>query len=173
MIDMRCRLPPEKVLKKSSTLPLVVSNRVASERGSMPGSGTKESSRNTTKAPRVNQRRFLRSVAFAKFARLRLEAICSAADAIRCSLSRWPSYRPWLRHCEERSDEAIQPASEAALDCFAPLAMTAGLEPQALRFLTLFFLAAALSAAETVSISSTEPPAASTAPPAPPAPPAA
>src|SRR4051812_7903772 len=82
MIDMRCRLPPEKGLKKSSTLPLVVSNRVASECGSIPGSGTKESSRNTTKAPRVNQRRFLRSVAFAKFARLRLEAIRSAADAI-------------------------------------------------------------------------------------------
>ena len=32
-----------------------------------------------------------------------------------------------LRHCEERSDEAIQRASwlsQAALDCFAPLAMT-------------------------------------------------
>jgi hypothetical protein len=28
------------------------------------------------------------------------------------------------RHCEERSDEAIQWASEAALDCFALLAMT-------------------------------------------------
>src|ERR1051325_4772344 len=82
MIDMRCRLPPEKVLKKSRTLPLVVSNRVASERGSIPGSGTNESRRKTTRAPRVNQRRFLRSVAFAKFARLRLEAICSAADAM-------------------------------------------------------------------------------------------
>src|SRR4051812_20709953 len=82
MIDMRDSEPPEKVLKKSRTLPLVVSNRVASERGSMPGSGTNESSRNTTRAPRVNQRRFLRSVAFAKLARLRLEAICSAADAM-------------------------------------------------------------------------------------------
>jgi hypothetical protein len=29
------------------------------------------------------------------------------------------------RHCEERSDEAIQIAAEAALDCFASLAMTA------------------------------------------------
>src|SRR5205085_7285313 len=29
------------------------------------------------------------------------------------------------RHCEERSDAAIQSASEAALDCFASLAMTA------------------------------------------------
>ncbi len=28
------------------------------------------------------------------------------------------------RHCEERSDAAIQWASEAALDCFAALAMT-------------------------------------------------
>jgi hypothetical protein len=28
------------------------------------------------------------------------------------------------RHCEERSDEAIQRASEAVLDCFATLAMT-------------------------------------------------
>jgi hypothetical protein len=27
------------------------------------------------------------------------------------------------RHCEERSDEAIQ-SFEAVLDCFAPLAMT-------------------------------------------------
>jgi hypothetical protein len=39
MIDMRCRLPPEKVLKKSRTPPLVVSNSEASVRGSMPGSG--------------------------------------------------------------------------------------------------------------------------------------
>jgi hypothetical protein len=29
-----------------------------------------------------------------------------------------------VRHCEERSDEAIQ-RSEAGLDCFASLAMTA------------------------------------------------
>jgi hypothetical protein len=29
-----------------------------------------------------------------------------------------------LRHCEERSDEAIQWSSETALDCRAPLAMT-------------------------------------------------
>ena len=35
-----------------------------------------------TSAPSVNQSRFLRSLALAKFARLRLEAICSAADAI-------------------------------------------------------------------------------------------
>jgi hypothetical protein len=31
------------------------------------------------------------------------------------------------RHCEERSDEAIQPGLSAALDCFASLAMTAQL----------------------------------------------
>jgi hypothetical protein len=31
---------------------------------------------------------------------------------------------PIDRHCEERSDEAIQRDSEAALDCFASLAMT-------------------------------------------------
>jgi hypothetical protein len=30
-----------------------------------------------------------------------------------------------IRYCEERSDEAIQRASEAILDCFASLAMTA------------------------------------------------
>jgi hypothetical protein len=29
-----------------------------------------------------------------------------------------------IRHCEERSDEAIQRAFETALDCFASLAMT-------------------------------------------------
>jgi len=29
------------------------------------------------------------------------------------------------RYCEERGDAAIQRASEAALDCFAALAMTA------------------------------------------------
>ena len=29
-----------------------------------------------------------------------------------------------LRHCEERSDAAIQRDFEAALDCFAALAMT-------------------------------------------------
>ena len=28
------------------------------------------------------------------------------------------------RHCEERSDEAIQGIAEASLDCFASLAMT-------------------------------------------------
>src|SRR5205085_8558800 len=32
---------------------------------------------------------------------------------------------PGLRHCEERSDAAIQTASDAVLDCFASLAMTA------------------------------------------------
>jgi hypothetical protein len=31
---------------------------------------------------------------------------------------------PVLRHCEERSDEAIQSAERDALDCFAALAMT-------------------------------------------------
>ncbi len=32
-----------------------------------------------------------------------------------------------IRHCEERSDEAIQGDVECpALDCFAPLAMTEG-----------------------------------------------
>ncbi len=34
------------------------------------------------------------------------------------------------RHCEEHSDEAIQRAFEAALDCFASLAMTAGGRPE-------------------------------------------
>jgi hypothetical protein len=29
-----------------------------------------------------------------------------------------------LRHCEERSDEAIQSGARDALDCFATLAMT-------------------------------------------------
>jgi len=29
------------------------------------------------------------------------------------------------RHCEERSDEAIQRVTETDLDCFASLAMTA------------------------------------------------
>jgi hypothetical protein len=31
---------------------------------------------------------------------------------------------PTSRHCEERSDEAIQTAGQKALDCFASLAMT-------------------------------------------------
>ena len=30
----------------------------------------------------------------------------------------------FFRHCEERSDEAIQLSAAAALDCFASLAMT-------------------------------------------------
>jgi len=30
----------------------------------------------------------------------------------------------FVRHCEERSDEAIQNGRIAALDCFATLAMT-------------------------------------------------
>src|SRR5512139_2085364 len=79
---MRCRPPPENMLKKSSTPPLVPWNRAASARGSMPGSGTKLRKRKMISAPSVNQRRFLRSVAFEKFERLKLAAICSAADAI-------------------------------------------------------------------------------------------
>src|SRR3954447_23637059 len=50
--------------------------------GSMPGTGTNDSSRNRISAPRVNHSRFLSSVALAKLARLMLEASCSAADAI-------------------------------------------------------------------------------------------
>src|SRR5918997_1056363 len=50
--------------------------------GSIPGTGTNDSSRNRISAPSVNHSRFLSSVALAKFARLMLEASCSAADAI-------------------------------------------------------------------------------------------
>src|SRR3546814_15697263 len=50
----------------------------------MPGSGTKLSRRKMISAPSVNQRRFLRSVALAKLARLRLAASCSACDAMMC-----------------------------------------------------------------------------------------
>src|SRR5882757_8685598 len=50
--------------------------------GSMPGTGTNDSRRNRINAPSVNHSRFLSSVALAKFARLILEASCSAADAI-------------------------------------------------------------------------------------------
>src|SRR3546814_13223090 len=50
--------------------------------GSMPGNGTKLKKRNTIKAPKVNQRRFLRSVACENFAKLILDAIWSALDAI-------------------------------------------------------------------------------------------
>src|SRR3546814_18508017 len=50
--------------------------------GSMPGNGTKLKNRNTIKAPKVNQRRFLRSVACDNFAKLILDAIWSALDAI-------------------------------------------------------------------------------------------
>src|SRR3546814_13238190 len=48
----------------------------------MPGNGTKLKNRNTIKAPKVNQRRFLRSVACENFAKLILDAIWSALDAI-------------------------------------------------------------------------------------------
>ena len=71
---MRLSEPPEKVLKKSSTPPRVVSNRVASARGSTPGSGTWLDRRNTISA----------SVALAKLARLTLAARFSAAEAM-CS----------------------------------------------------------------------------------------
>src|SRR3546814_19935372 len=43
---------------------------------------TKLKNRNTIKAPKVNQRRFLRSVACENFAKLILDAIWSALDAI-------------------------------------------------------------------------------------------
>src|SRR5581483_3179216 len=79
---MRDSAPPEKVLKKSSTPPCVVENSFSIIRGSMPGSGTKDSRRKTINAPMVNHSRFFRSVALAKFARLILAAICSAADAM-------------------------------------------------------------------------------------------
>jgi hypothetical protein len=39
-------------------------------------------------------------------------------------LSRLFSVRLPHRHCEERSEEAIQKDANAALDCFAPLATT-------------------------------------------------
>src|SRR3546814_8972678 len=48
----------------------------------MPGNGTKLKNRNTIKAPKVSQRRFLRSVACENFAKLILDAIWSALDAI-------------------------------------------------------------------------------------------
>ena len=57
--------------------------RDASARGSIPGIGTNDSSRNSTSAPRVNQSRFLSSVAFEKVESEILAASCSAADAIR------------------------------------------------------------------------------------------
>src|SRR3954469_18769342 len=79
---MRCRLPPENMLKKSSTPPWVRWKSALSETGSMPGSGTKDSSRNTISAPSVNHSRFLRSVALEKLPRLMEEAICSAEDAM-------------------------------------------------------------------------------------------
>ncbi len=82
MIDMRSRLPPEKVLKKSSTPPCWVWNNEAIARGSMPGMGTNDSNRNRTSAASVNHRRFLSSVALAKLASEILAANCSAADAI-------------------------------------------------------------------------------------------
>jgi len=37
-----------------------------------------------------------------------------------------------IRHCEERSDEAIQRVAEADLDCFASLAMTQLNQPEAI-----------------------------------------
>src|SRR5277367_1408688 len=45
----------------------------------------------------------------------------------------WRSNGNRIRHCEERSDEAIQRTQGALryLDCFAPLAMTSGFEPSA------------------------------------------
>ncbi|PAV70291.1 hypothetical protein WR25_11085 [Diploscapter pachys] len=61
--DMRLSEPPEKVLKKSSTPPVVRWLSRPNAVGSMPGSGT--------------------SVACANFARLMLCAIWSAADAMR------------------------------------------------------------------------------------------
>src|ERR1700761_3597329 len=79
---MRCSAPPEKLLKKSSTPPLVLSNSEASACGSMPGSGTKLSRRKTTSAPIVNHSRFLRSVACANLLRLRPAAAWLAADAM-------------------------------------------------------------------------------------------
>src|SRR5947207_3680789 len=50
--------------------------------GSMPGTGTNDSSRNRINAPSVNHSLFLSSAAFWKFANVMLEASCSAADAI-------------------------------------------------------------------------------------------
>src|SRR3954466_15394240 len=134
MIDMRWRLPPEKVLKKSRTPPLVVSNKLARVRGSMPGSGTNESKRNTTSAPRVNHSRFLRSVALAKFARERLEAMLSAADAMGAR----------FLGKNQRRRKARWPPAASYSDAFALVSLERRqAADQALRFLTLFFFAAA------------------------------
>ncbi len=85
---IRSRLPPENMLKKSSTPPWVCWKSVLSARGSMPGIGTKLSRRKMISAPRVNQSRFLRSVALAKLARLIVDAMFSAVDAMERSTSR-------------------------------------------------------------------------------------
>ena len=73
---MRFKDPPEKLLKKSSTPPVVLSPNRPSAVGSTPGSGTKLSKRNTISAAMVNHSRFLRSVACANFDRLSPEASC-------------------------------------------------------------------------------------------------
>ena len=79
---MRCSDPPEKVLKMSSTPPWVLLYSDSRISGLTPGSGTKLMNRKTISAPTVNQIRFCRSVAFEKFARLRLLAMLSARDAM-------------------------------------------------------------------------------------------
>jgi len=49
-----------------------------------------------------------------------------AAYAITHSRNATKQCSRYLRHCEERSDEAIHLSQCGAMDCFAPLAMTNG-----------------------------------------------
>ena len=83
MMLKRSSAPPEKVLKKSRMPPaLGLVERAHRDRVDA-RHGTNDRKRNRTSAPSVNHSRFLSSVALEKFARLMLEASCSAADAIR------------------------------------------------------------------------------------------
>ena len=74
--------PPEKVLKKSRTPPLVFWLSSPNAVGSTPGSGTNDSRRKTINAPMVNHSRFLRSVACENLDRASPAPVWLAADAM-------------------------------------------------------------------------------------------
>src|SRR6185436_1219700 len=94
--------------------------------GSMPGTGTNDSSRNRISAPSVNHSRFLSSVALLKLASVMLDASCSAADAIVFD-NPLGSAAHIRRDTVIARDPGPDPGDEAihgCLDCFVPLAMT-------------------------------------------------
>jgi hypothetical protein len=82
---MRPSAPPENMSNMPNMPPPCRFSISAITAASTPGTGMYVPNRYTTRAPRVNQIRLRSSVAFESVPKFRLEASCSAAEAMRRS----------------------------------------------------------------------------------------